>query len=1032
MAIAKVGVKKKRLTGVVLVVLVACGSVGLRAQAQTLPLRTDSGGHPLILNQTHYQLHAGERVQIAAPLESLEFLRNAKSRTLTIGGAQGKGLVVGPNVKGDQVPLAASLTIKPGDYTIKVSAVSGQGEERAATIDATVDALTAVPLTAAGPPVVLLDGWQLSLTSSCPMSTDSSGNFSTLEATLSQEGIPVYFFENCSECPNCSIEELANVYLAPFLDSLQYTNGLSVPQIDLIAHSMGGLIARAYLAGLQSNGLPAPPLNPRVRKLIEIATPNFGAFVASDLSFFAEGGTQSSEMIPGSLFLWSLGTWNQLSDDLRGVDALAIIGNAGSCCSFLSPAWSNASDGVVSITSASLGFASLAYARDPSRTRIVPYCHTDAIPLPNCSGPPIAKVDEAPKTGAIILSFLADTSEWQSIGSPNQTQYGGAYFAFENAAGTQYTAFNSVTFNSASTFQSGELSTVYYDEFASGSGTFDAVGTAGQRSTCGPFSVTGGYYSIFRCKFSPWIFSVAPFLTNASGLVVKSGGVITINGVGFGQQCSGCQVVVYPGPVVLQVSSWSDAAIAALLPSAFNGIAEVVVQAAAGSDSITFMASPPPPTILLSSTLLHFTYTVGAVSPAAQTITVANSGGGTLTWSPASSVSWLTLSSAPDLLTVSVNASGLSPNIYTGTITITAAGASNSPQTVSVTLTVTAPPPVAPSISLSTSQVNFTYMIGGAVPSPQSISVSNSGGGTLTWSATSSASWITVSSASNTLTISVNPANLSPGPYTGTISVTAAGASNSPQTITVNLTIAAAPSSVVVNAVVNAANSASGTIAPGEMVTIFGSGLGPVTGVGFSLDPATGMVDTTLAGTRVLFGEFAAPITYTSANQVNAIVPYEIAAQSSILMQVQYQGSESAGTKLQIASAAPGAFTFNSSGTGQVAAANQDGSYNGPMNPAPRGSYVTIYFTGGGQTDPPGVTGSISGPTLKWFTQSIAVTVGGVLATVTFDGAAPTLVDGVGQLNIQLANNTPSGSTQPVVITVGDISSPSTATLAVQ
>jgi hypothetical protein len=85
----------------------------------------------------------------------------------------------------------------------------------------------------------------------------------------------------------------------------------------------------------------------------------------------------------------------------------------------------------------------------------------------------------------------------------------------------------------------------------------------------------------------------------------------------------------------------------------------------------------------------------------------------------------------------------------------------------------------------------------------------------------------------------------------------------------------------------------------------------------------------------------------------------------------------------------------------------------GPNNPAAKGSYVTIYFTGGGQTTPAGVTGSVTGSALKSLIQPISVMVGNQPATVQFDGSAPTFVDGVDQLNIQLAADTPSGS-QPI------------------
>jgi uncharacterized protein (TIGR03437 family) len=268
-----------------------------------------------------------------------------------------------------------------------------------------------------------------------------------------------------------------------------------------------------------------------------------------------------------------------------------------------------------------------------------------------------------------------------------------------------------------------------------------------------------------------------------------------------------------------------------------------------------------------------------------------------------------------------------------------------------------------------------------------------------------------------------------PGSFAGfvTIGVTAANGSDA-----IGL-MAAAPgsaASVVISGVINLASGLTGPVAPGELVAIYGAGLGPANGVSFAVDPVTGGVDTTLGGTRVLFGSAAAPIIYASASQISAVVPYEMAGQSQAVMAVEYQ-SASASQTVAIASAAPGAFTLNDNGSGQAAAINQDGTINGPANPAAKGSYVTIYFTGGGQTNPAGVTGSVTGAVLKWLTQAISVTVGNQPATVTFDGSAPTFVDGLDQLNIQLSPSTPSGA-QAVVITVKGISSPATATVAVQ
>ena len=132
-----------------------------------------------------------------------------------------------------------------------------------------------------------------------------------------------------------------------------------------------------------------------------------------------------------------------------------------------------------------------------------------------------------------------------------------------------------------------------------------------------------------------------------------------------------------------------------------------------------------------------------------------------------------------------------------------------------------------------------------------------------------------------------------------------------------------------------------------------------------------------------------------------------------------------------IADAAPGIFTLNTTGSGPAAALNQDYSINSPSNPARRGSYVSIYFTGGGQTSPAGVTGSITGLVLKYLVQPISVTVGGQPATVTFQGAAPTYIDGLSQLNIRLPEDAPFGPAQPIVIKINNITSPATATISV-
>lgn len=814
--------------------LAACAAL-LASSAQAQP-------RPLPLQQTHYRLRAGEQILLSAPPESIALARGTKTQVLDTRGHEMRGFVFRLAENRNALFLTAALTTPPGTYQLTLSVTQETGATFHAATSVVLDPMTPVPATATQPPVVLLNGFQLALTPTCQPSTTtphSAETFGSLQTQLLAAGVPVvYFFDNCVEAPDAKIEDIGNA-LAQVMNLIVDTNGNPVQQIDLVGHSMGGLIARAYLSGLQSNGSLAPPASPRVRKLILIASPNFGSFLVGEAASLLS--TQGDEMSPGSPFLWSLNRWNQFSDDLRGVDALAIVGNAGP----LASNQPNASDGVLALTSGSLGFT-----RDTAHTRILPYCHTD-IPtvfqaIVGCSAGGIANADEAPQTAQIVLSYLTGTSAWSSIGTtpdkdPVLSVDGGVDYALEDAADTQlYTDLSQVAWGTTALANANGNPVFFDDLVTAGTNNFQSTSASAGQTTCSGAVVPPGYYSQYRCKFGAQIVSVGPILANMGGAntaakLVPSGAAITITGSGFGTQCATCTVTASSsgGPVALQVSAWTDGSITAQLPATFNGLTPIAVQAAASADSINIMAAAPP---------------------------------------------------APTLIT----------------------------------------------------------------------------------------------------------------------------------TIT------------------NGASGASGPIAPGEIITIKGTGLGPAAGVRFSVDPTTGKVDTTLAGVQVTIGGVPAPITYASAGQINAIVPYEIAGQTQVALTVQYQGASSTAQPLPVAAAAPGAFTLNSTGSGQAVAANQDGSLNGPSSPAPKGSYLVIYFTGGGQTVPAGATGSVNSLTILKQLQNVTATVGGQPATVTFAGAAPGLVDGVGQLNIQLPANIATGNALPLVISVNGIASPPTATLAVQ
>jgi hypothetical protein len=210
--------------------------------------------------------------------------------------------------------------------------------------------------------------------------------------------------------------------------------------------------------------------------------------------------------------------------------------------------------------------------------------------------------------------------------------------------------------------------------------------------------------------------------------------------------------------------------------------------------SFTVATAPVPPAIGASPTSLSFAATQGGANPANQTLSISNTGGGTLSWTASDNAAWLTLSPASGTgngtVTLSAATGTLTAGSYSGVITLAATGVT--PVTVPVTFTVAA----APNISLNPSSLSYAATQGAANPTNQTVSLTNTGG-TLNWTVSDNVSWLTVSpasgSSSNTLTASVNTSGLAAGTYTGTITVAASGATS--QTVSVTLTVNAPASS---------------------------------------------------------------------------------------------------------------------------------------------------------------------------------------------------------------------------------------------
>jgi uncharacterized protein (TIGR03437 family) len=234
----------------------------------------------------------------------------------------------------------------------------------------------------------------------------------------------------------------------------------------------------------------------------------------------------------------------------------------------------------------------------------------------------------------------------------------------------------------------------------------------------------------------------------------------------------------------------------------------------------------------------------------------------------------------------------------------------------------------------------------------------------------------------------------------------------------------------VVSAVKSAASYDSTGFSPGEMVAIFGQGLGPATAVYGQING--GILANSVGGLQVFFNGYPAPLVYAQGAQVNAIVPYEVAGQQTVNVSVVYQGNASTPFPVPMAASKPAIFTLNSSGQGPGAIQNYDFSLNSPSNPVPRGQYVFIYATGEGLTTPPGVDGRISATPLPKANFTCSATVGGQTATLNYCGEAPGFSAGLAQINVLIPESVTPGGAVPVTVTINGVTSQAGVTLAVR
>jgi uncharacterized protein (TIGR03437 family) len=242
------------------------------------------------------------------------------------------------------------------------------------------------------------------------------------------------------------------------------------------------------------------------------------------------------------------------------------------------------------------------------------------------------------------------------------------------------------------------------------------------------------------------------------------------------------------------------------------------------------------------------------------------------------------------------------------------------------------------------------------------------------------------------------------------------------------------PDPPILNAggIVNAA-SFTPTATAGALLAIFGSNLTAPTAAGFT--SATSLpLPTELNNTQVLIGGVPMPLLFVSPGQINAMAPFGLATNTVQQVIVQNMASLSVPEPATVPPTAPGAFTYNGSGSGLALAVvvNADGSSYlvTPSAPAHPGSTLVIYGTGLGgvqSTLEAGQAAPLS--PLAPLNDTISVTIGGISAQVLFAGLVPTFT-GFYQVNVAIPGSVTPGDSVPVVLSVGGASG-STVTLSV-
>jgi uncharacterized protein (TIGR03437 family) len=513
------------------------------------------------------------------------------------------------------------------------------------------------------------------------------------------------------------------------------------------------------------------------------------------------------------------------------------------------------------------------------------------------------------------------------------------------------------------------------------------------------------------------------------------------------QPASGAQAVVGPGTPWLSLLSASGNTItvgvnpSGLLAGSYTGSVQITASGAANSPltipvnlSVTGFPSFDVSQDAVALAALPF-----QCQPVSTTISVGNNSNTPFNISmDVTASTWLSVTplsgTTPLLVTVTADPTGLRPGNYGGSVIISSGGEQK--KIIPVNLTIAS----QPTLSVAPQFLVFNYFHGGDLPNPVNLYFLRFGAD-FTVTATVSDSWLSVNppgaTTSGPIQVTANPAGLSAGIYRGSVSLaaTVAGAAQPSfvKQIPVELYVDQ-PADPTIGGVSNGMSFLTTALAPGMVFSIFGTGLGPTTPIGYQVQ-SDGTISQSLGGVQVLVNGITSPLFYVSSSQINATVPYSLYTKSAATVVVRYKGVASRELPMTVLPSSPGLFSTAENGPGAGAFLNQDQSVNTPANPAAKGTIVTLFGDGEGQTSPHGIDGLIASTDLSSVPRPllpVSVSFGGIQATeITYAGGAPTLPAGVFQVNVRILDTVPSGQV-PVLLKVGNVVSQSGVTISVK